>query len=395
MSDFDRVIDRHGSWCTQWDFVADRFGRDDLLPFTISDMDFATAPCITAELHKRVAHGVLGYSRWQHDDFLSSITHWYQKRFEVTARPEQIVYGPSVIYMVAQMIRHWSQPGDGVVIHTPAYDAFYKAIEGNLRNVLALPLRRVNAEWQCDMAELETLLARDDCKVLLLCSPHNPTGKVWRRQELEQMSALCQRHNVRVISDEIHMDMVTGEAKHLPWSEVASGRWALFTSASKSFNIPALTGAYGFISDEQDRAAWFQALKNADGLSSPAVLAVAAHIAAYRHGSHWLDALRDYLRDNLQHVARRLNEAFPELNWQPPQATYLAWIDLNPLAIDEHQLQKELIEQQKVAIMPGYTYGPEGQGYLRLNVGCPRSKVDDGLDRLIAGIARCHSARLK
>lgn len=386
MFDFDQVTDRHGSWCTQWDFVADRFGRDDLLPFTISDMDFATAPCIIAALQQRVTHGVFGYSRWQHEDFLSAIAHWYQQRFQTSVDTRQIVYGPSVIYMVAQMIRHWSSPGDGVLIHTPAYDAFYKAIEGNQRKVLALPLEKQAAGWHCNMAELEALLARDECKVMLLCSPHNPTGKVWRREELEQMSALCQRHGVRVISDEIHMDMVMSDAQHVPWSDVAKSRWALFTSASKSFNIPALTGAWGLISDEQDRQAWFHALKNADGLSSPAVLAVAAHIAAYREGESWLDALRAYLKANLEHVAARLNQAFPQLDWQPPQATYLAWIDLTPLGLDDVALQQELIERQKVAIMPGSTYGAQGKGFLRLNVGCPRSKVDDGLDRLIAAI---------
>lgn len=395
MFDFDKVVDRHGTWCTQWDFVADRFGHDDLLPFTISDMDFATAPCVTAALKARIDHGVLGYSRWQHDDFTAAITGWYHRRFQVHMDSTQLVYGPSVIYMVAQMIRHWSAPGDGVVIHTPAYDAFYKVIEGNQRTVLASPLTKHQGEWQCDMAALENLLQQENCKILLLCSPHNPTGKVWRRDELMQMAALCARYDVRVISDEIHMDMVMDESVHTPWSVVGHGRWALFTSASKSFNIPALTGAYGFISDEQDRQAWFQALKNADGLSSPAVLAVAAHIAAYTQGAAWLDALRRYLAGNLQHTARRLNTAFPALNWQPPQATYLAWIDLSPLALDDAALQHELITHQKVAIMPGSTYGGSGVGYLRFNVGCPRSKVDDGLDRLIAGIQRCLTATRK
>lgn len=387
--DFDRVVDRHGSWCTQWDFVADRFGQPDLLPFTISDMDIPTAPVVIAELQQRVAHGILGYSRWQHADFLDAISDWYQQRFAVSVDRQQIVYGPSVIYMVAQMIRRWSQPGDGVVIHTPAYDAFYKVIAGNQRDVLALPLHRHLGEWQCDMNALEALLAQEKCKILLLCNPHNPTGKVWSRAELETISALCARHQVRVISDEIHMDMLMSAVKHIPWSSVGQGRWALFTSASKSFNIPALTGAYGFISEESDRQAWFQALKNADGLSSPAVLAVAAHIAAYRHGAAWLDALREYLRANLHHVAARLNAAFPQLQWQPPQATYLAWIDLNPLHIDGNQLQRVLIEQQKVAIMAGETYGAEGAGWIRFNVGCPRSKVDDGLDRLITALHAC------
>ncbi|HBZ15695.1 MAG TPA: transcriptional regulator [Pantoea sp.] len=384
--DFNHVVDRHGSWCTQWDFVADRFGVADLLPFTISDMDFATAPCIVAALQQRLEHGVFGYSRWQHADFLSALQHWMRSRFHTEIPAESFVYGPSVIYMVAQLLRHWTQTDDEVLIHTPAYDAFYNTINGNQRHVLELPLQRHGNQWVCDMAQLETLLARPRCKVMLLCSPHNPTGKVWQLQELQQMAALCERHGVKVISDEIHMDMVLSDMPHTPWSQVATSDWALFTSASKSFNIPALTGAWGIIPNEHDRQAWFRALKQQDGLSSPAVMAIAATIAAYRDGAPWLDALRAYLRGNMQHIALRLNAEFPQLNWQPPAATYLAWIDLNPLGVDEQALQQRLIQQHKVAIMPGSTYGTASRGYLRLNAGCPRSKLDDGLDRLIAGL---------
>ncbi|HIF6573820.1 TPA: MalY/PatB family protein, partial [Serratia marcescens] len=303
MFDFSTPIDRHGTWCTQWDYIADRFGSDDLLPFTISDMDFATAPCILEALQQRLQHGVLGYSRWQHEDFLGALRHWYQQRFNTAIDTATAVYGPSVIYMAAQLIRQWSIPGDYVVTHTPAYDAFYKVILANQRQLLACPLHKAGDDWRCDMAHLEALLARPQTKILLLCSPHNPTGKVWRRDELQQMAELCERHDVRVISDEIHMDMVWGEHRHTPWSQVATGAWALLTSGSKSFNIPALTGAYGFISDDASREAYFQQLKARDGLSSPAVLAVAAHVAAYRHGEPWLDALRDYLQDNLTYVA--------------------------------------------------------------------------------------------
>lgn len=392
MFDFDRVTDRHGSWCTQWDFVADRFGVEGLLPFTISDMDFPTAPCVREALQQRLDHGVFGYSRWQHADFLAAVSGWYQQRFATAIDPQQLVYGPSVIYMVAQMIRLWSAAGDEVLIHTPAYDAFYKVIEGNQRQVLKLALQANDGEWQCDMAQLARALARPQCKVMLLCSPHNPTGKVWSRHELATMAELCARHGVRVISDEIHMDMTFAAAQHTPWCEVGTGHWALFTSASKSFNIPALTGAYGLIADDADRSAWFQALKNADGLSSPAVMAVAGHIAAYRAGAPWLDALRDYLYANLHYVAATLNAAFPELNLQPPQATYLAWIDLRPLAVDDQRLQHALIHQYKVAIMPGYTYGDEGRGFLRINVGCPRSKLQQGIEKLIAALRQCRAA---
>ncbi|MCK7228347.1 pyridoxal phosphate-dependent aminotransferase [Enterobacter asburiae] len=386
MFDFSTVVDRHGTWCTQWDYVADRFGAADLLPFTISDMDFATAPCITDALHQRINHGVLGYSRWKNDEFLAAVAHWFQQRFNSQIDRESVVYGPSVIYMVSELIRLWSNPGDGVVVHTPAYDAFYKAIEGNERHVVPVEMEKHAAGWQGNMAALEAALAKPENKILLLCSPQNPTGKVWTREELTQMAGLCARYDVAVISDEIHMDMVWREHRHTPWNEVARGKWALLTSGSKSFNIPALTGAYGLIGDEESRNGYLSALKGRDGLSSPSVLALTAHIAAYQHGAPWLDALRGYLEENLLYIAQEVNRAFPKLNWQPPEATYLAWIDLRPLNIDDWALQKVLIEQQKVAIMPGYTYGKEGNGFVRLNAGCPRSKLEQGVQRLIAGI---------
>lgn len=386
MFDFSHPVDRHGTWCTQWDYVADRFGAADLLPFTISDMDFPTAPVILDALVQRLAHGVLGYSRWKNEDFIGAVAHWYQTRFHCAIDPESVVYGPSVIYMVSQLIQQWSEPGDGVVIHTPAYDAFYKAIEGNQRQVLSAPLRHSAAGWTCDMLELEALLAKPECKIMLLCSPQNPTGKVWTREELSTMADLCERHNVQVISDEIHMDMVWDGHNHTPWSEVGTGSWALLSSGSKSFNIPALTGAYGLINSEADRLQYLSVLKGQDGLSSPSVLALVAHIAAYRNGEPWLNALRVYLQDNLKYVADTLNREFAQLNWQPPQSTYLAWIDLRPLGLDDKALQKALIEQQKVAIMPGYTYGKEGIGFIRLNAGCPRVKLEEGVKRLIAAI---------
>ncbi|AFM59683.1 MalY/PatB family protein [Enterobacter cloacae] len=386
MFDFSTVVDRHGTWCTQWDYVADRFGTADLLPFTISDMDFATAPCIIEALHQRIDHGVFGYSRWKNDEFLAAVSHWFRQRFNSRIETETVVYGPSVIYMVSELIRLWSMPGDGVVVHTPAYDAFYKAIEGNARHVVPVAMEKQATGWQGNMAALEAALAKPENKILLLCSPQNPTGKVWTREELTHMAELCARYGVAVISDEIHMDMVWGDHRHTPWNTVARGKWALLTSGSKSFNIPALTGAYGLIGDEESRNAYLGALKGRDGLSSPSVLALTAHIAAYQQGEPWLAALREYLEENLKFIAREMNSAFPTLNWTPPEATYLAWIDLRPLNIDDRALQKVLIEQQKVAIMPGYTYGNEGNGFIRLNAGCPHSKLEQGVQRLIAGI---------
>ncbi|WP_329226063.1 pyridoxal phosphate-dependent aminotransferase [Streptomyces sp. NBC_01460] len=377
--DFGTPVDRHGTWCTQWDYVEDRFGVPGLLPFTISDMDFETAPEIMTALRGRLDHGVLGYSRWRQDDFLSAIVHWYATRHATTVDPASVVYAPSVVYQVSQLLRLWSRPGDGVVAHTPMYDAFPRTVAAHGRRLLECPLD--------DRAELERLLALPDTAVLLLCSPHNPTGRVWSQAELERMARLCERHGVAVISDEIHSDLAHAPHVHRPWAGIGGeGRWAVVTSASKSFNIPALTGSYGIMGDPVSRDAYLRQLKEADGLSSPAVLSLVGHIAAYREGGPWLDALRAYLAGNLTMVADRLREEFLGLGWEPPQAGYLAWIDLRPLGVDDDALQRELVEVEKVAIMPGAAYG--APGWLRLNVGCPRSKAEAGVEALVRALHR-------
>lgn len=380
--DFDTPVDRHGTWCTQWDYVEDRFGVPDLLPFTISDMDFETAPAVLSALRGRLDHGVLGYSRWRQADFLSAIVDWYGERHATEVAPESIVYGPSVIYQVSQLLRLWSRPGDGVVVHTPTYDAFPKTVAAHERRLLGCPL----GDW----AELERLLALPDTAVLLLCSPHNPTGHVWTEAELDRVAALCARYGVAVISDEIHSDLAHPPHVHRPWSlhGARDGRWAVVTSASKSFNIPALTGSYGIIGDAATREAYLRNLKEADGLSSPAVLSLVGHIAAYREGGPWLEALGTYLRGNLHLIADRLNKAFPTLDWTPPQAGYLAWIDVSPLGVRDETLQRELIDTQKVAIMPGTAYG--SPGHVRLNAGCPRAKVERGVTALVEAVRAIH-----
>ncbi|PSV18466.1 transcriptional regulator [Photobacterium leiognathi subsp. mandapamensis] len=386
MFDFSTPVNRYGTYCTQWDYVEDRFGEADLLPFTISDMDFAIAPCIEQALSERLAHGVFGYSRWNHDDFKSAITGWFARRYHSQINLDHIVYGPSVIYIIAQLVMQWTKQGEGVLIHTPAYDAFGNMLAANDRLMLTSPLlKTAGGSYEIDWVQFKAQAAKAECKVLLLCSPQNPTGRVWTRDELKRMAQICQQHHVKVISDDIHMDMAFND--YIPWSEVAvDDNWALVSSGSKSFNIPALTGAYGFIANAEVRDRYLTQLKAAHGLSSPSILGVIGHIAAYNHGEAWLERLKDYLQANLHYVAEQLNQAFPELNYQVPEGTYLAWIDLTPLNIDMDALQQRLIRHYKVAIMRGDTYGKEGQGYVRLNVGCPRSKVETGLQALISAL---------
>ncbi|WP_241671733.1 aminotransferase class I/II-fold pyridoxal phosphate-dependent enzyme [Streptomyces sp. IB2014 016-6] len=381
--DFDTPVDRRGTWSVQWDGVADRFGVDGLLPFTISDMDFASAPEVLAALRSRLAHGVLGYTDWRHEDFLSALRHWFTTRYDTELDTDRVVYAPSVLNQVSQLLRMWTGPGDGVVVHTPTYDGFRKAVTGLGRELRGVPVG--------DTSALERELARADSKVLILCSPHNPTGRVWTERELTVFAGLAAAYDVAVISDEIHADFVHPEfvpdgRRHLPWSRFGTGRWAIVTSASKSFNFPALSGSYGVIGDPDDHAEFMRRMLTAEGLASPAVLALTAHITAYREGAPWLDALNTYVAANLRMLADRLDAAFPQLAWRPPEAGYLAWIDLRPLGVDDAALQRELIEHEKVAIMPGTTYGCEG--YVRLNVGCPRAKAELGTEALIRALGR-------
>ncbi|MFF0062594.1 MalY/PatB family protein [Streptomyces sp. NPDC005279] len=381
--DFDTPVDRHGTWSVQWDGVADRFGRDGLLPFTISDMDFASPPEVLDALKRRIEHGIFGYTDWRHEDFLSAIRDWFAGRYSTDIDTDRIVYGPSVLNQLSQLLRMWTGPGDGVVVHTPTYDGFLKAISGLGRELRGVPLG--------DPVALERQLARPDSKVLVLCSPHNPTGTVWTEAELKEFARLAEAYDVAVISDEIHADFVHTDfvpegRGHLPWTRFGTGRWALITSATKAFNFPALSGSYGIIGDPGDHAAFLRRMQTGEGLASPAVLSLTAHIAAYRNGGPWLDRLNAYVAGNLRLVAERLNSAFPELRWQPPQAGYLAWIDLRPLGVDDAALQRELIDRERVAIMPGTTYGSDG--FLRFNVGCPRAKAEQGVDALIRALHR-------
>ncbi|OEE67330.1 transcriptional regulator [Enterovibrio norvegicus FF-33] len=382
---FDTPVDRMGTYCTQWDYVQDRFGKAGLLPFTISDMDFAAPDAVIDALKARLEHPVLGYSRWNHDDFKGAIERWYQRRFDTQIDKDTLVYGPSVIYIIAKLIEKWSHAGDGIVFQTPAYDAFDKLVEGAGRRCIRNPLLKIASGWEINWPLLEQQLAQPDTTVFLLCSPHNPTGRVWSRKELERIAALCDEHDVALISDEIHMDVAF--KAHAPWLGFGmKQRWALVTSASKSFNIPALNGAYAMISSEQSRNDYLFKLKEVDGLSSPSILGVIGMMAAYNHGETWLTALNAYVKESHELVRDTLNSAFANVQYQVPDATYLAWLDLSALNLDMQKLQSDLIEHFNVAIMDGGVYGEVGQGYVRLNLGCPRSKVQAGLDALVGAI---------
>ncbi|MFF7440751.1 PatB family C-S lyase [Streptomyces sp. NPDC008122] len=382
MYDFDRETDRRGTSSVQWDGAADRFGVPDLLPFTVSDMDFASPPEVLAALRERVDHGVFGYTDWRLGEFREAIRHWYASRHGAEIDPETLVYAPSVLSQLSQLLQMWTEPGDGVVVHTPTYDGFRKVVTGLGRELRGVPVG--------DPEALERELARPDSRMLLLCSPHNPTGRVWTEEELTVFAELAERHGAAVVSDEIHADLTSEGHRHVPWTRIAEPgrgrRWALVTSGTKAFNFPALSGSYGVVGDPDEREAFVRRMETGEGLGSPAVLSLTAHTAAYRRGADWLDELRGYVAGTMAMIRTRLAEGLPEVDWTPPQAGYLAWIDLRPLGIEDGRLQEELVTTERVAVMPGGVYG--APGFVRLNVGCPRSKAERGVDALVRAADR-------
>ena len=380
---FDTAINRKGTYCTQWDYVEDRFGEADLLPFTISDTDFMVPEEVLETLKERMNHPVFGYTRWNHHELKEAIKQWYQSRFDTLLEEEWIMYTPTVIYAVSTLIQMLTKKGEGVVLQTPAYDAFFKVIQDNDRLLVENPLIYEENQYRIDFTDLEEKLARPENKVLLLCSPHNPTGRVWKQWELEKIVALCRHYSIFLLSDEIHMDILGRGQRHIPITSFNYEQVAIVTSGTKTFNFPGLTFAYALIPILGLREHFQRKLKNADGLSSTNIFGMLATMSAYRYCSHWVDELNHYLESNQRYVKAFIQEKLPDVKVVDLEATYLMWLDISKAVSDTSLLREKLISVGKVAIMDGSIYGGNGHQFLRLNIGCPKSKLVDGLDRML------------
>lgn len=382
MINFDKKIDRLGTYCTQWDYVEDRFGKKGLLPFTISDMDLEFPDEITEVLQERLNHRVLGYSRWKHDDFRNSVTNWYIRRFNCSIDSNWIYYSPSVMYSISKLIEIFSDEGDGILINTPAYNAFYDVIANNNRNIIKSPLVNEGGLYLIDFEDFEKKCKKS--KIFILCNPHNPTGRVWSELELAKIVGICKDNDVKIISDDIHMDIVY-DNRMTPILKVAESYLdSIFicTSASKSFNIPALTGSYVIIPNESIRNQFENITRYRDFVNSPAILAILATMVCYNDCEYWLDELLKYLKDNLEYTINYIKDSLEPLKLIMPEGCYFAWIDFSDLKISSEEFQKLLMDIGEVAIMSGNVYGEESEFYLRLNVACSREKLEDGLNRV-------------
>lgn len=382
MYDFDHEISRLHTYSTKWDYIADRFSRDDIIPFSISDTDFMTSNEIISALQQRVAHGIFGYSRWNHDDFKQSIANWFASRFSVTMNKEWICYSPSVIYAISVMIQLKSAPQQNVLVLSPMYDAFFNLVKQNNRQLIEhkLQFNAARQHFEIDWVHLEAQLADPLTRIFLLTNPHNPTGRVWQHEELTKLYQLCQQHQVFLISDDIHMDIVYQGHQYIPITQIGLKNVCLVTSNSKSFNVPSLGGAYLFIPDNELQQQFLMMIKGRDGLSSPSILGITALMTGYNQSANYIDEQLTYLSNNRQFIIDYIQQHLPQIEFAPPEGTYLAWLNVKKLNCSVDTLQKALVDIGKVGIMSGQSYGDEH--YLRLNFACTQHHLRYGLDGL-------------
>lgn len=378
---FDRIIERKNTYSTQWDFIEDRFGRSDLLPFSISDTDFQAPAAILEELRKLVDHGIFGYSRWNHNAFKNSISSYYRKAHQTEVESDWVVYSPSVLYSISVLLRQLTEKQATILVFDPMYDAFIHVVEKNERKLTTVPLNR-ERNYQINFPLFEEKVAQS--QLFLLCSPHNPTGKVFSQQEMSKMVNICQKYRVPIISDEIHSDMILFKNTHYPllnWYNDYENL-IIVSSASKTFNIPGLGGSYALIPSKKMRESFLIQTKERDFVNSPSIMGMVATMTAYNQCQDYTEALTDYIEGNMLFLANYLKQELPEITFQLPQATYLAWLDMRGLGYSSEMLQEALVNVGKVGIMRGEVYGENGQGFLRMNLGCPRAKMIEGLERM-------------
>lgn len=379
---FDKVIDRKGTKSVKWDYLKDFFGRDDILPMWVADMDFLSPAPVIDEIRKRAEHGVYGYTGFP-DSLYAAISDWMAERHCWSIRRDWITFSPGVVPALNIAILSFTKPGDGVVIQSPVYRPFFDAIENNGRTLARCPLRLENGRYMMDFAGLEDSF-KSGAKMAILCSPHNPVGRVWDRDELKRFGELCVKYNVIIVSDEIHCDIVYSGAKHVPIASISDEireKTITCIAPSKTFNIAGLSTSAVVISNSGLFSKFTQTL-NSLGISGGNVFGITGAEAAYRYGGEWLDELLGYLEGSLDFLIRYIDERIPGISVVKSQGTYLAWLDCRSLGMDRKQLVNFMLDKARVGLNDGTEYGIDGEGFMRLNFACPRSILEEGLMRI-------------
>lgn len=376
---FDEIVPRRGSNSYKWDTAKE----DDILPMWVADMDFRTAPAISDALAKRVQHGVFGYAKVPHAYF-DAVCGWSQKRHRFTIQKDWILYTSGVVPALSAIIKALTEPGDKVIIQTPVYNCFFSSIRNDQCEMVANKLIYTNGTYGIDFEDLEKKAADPRAKVMLLCSPHNPVGRVWTRDELERMGEICLRHDVIVVSDEIHCDLVYPGHTHIPFASVSEAflqRSVTCTSPSKTFNLAGIQVANIIAADEEIRRKIDKAL-NVNEVCEINVFAIEALIAAYTEGDDWLEELKVYLYENYITLFDFFKQYLPHLPVLPLEATYLVWVDCTALKQGSKEIAHALLEKEKLWINEGLMYGEAGEGFIRINIATCRQNLMKGLEKI-------------
>ena len=386
--DFDTTIDRRGTACEKWDDMEHLFGRDGLSAFWVADMDFKSAPEIIDVLKKEAEFGVFGYPTEQIGRYQTAVADWERHRHRWDVKPEQVGFMPGVVTGIAVALNEFTEPGDGVVMQTPAYPPFFNLITKNGRIIVENPLRETEKNYEMDLDHLAGAL-KTGVRALVLCSPHNPVSRVWRPDELAALGRLCLEREIVVISDEIHQDLVYSDAKHTPMSVTCPELDPLLITLiapSKTFNIAGLRASAWIARDKHifDRMSRAFERLHLSGLN---MFGLHALEAAYNKGEPWLDAALAYLEGNRALVENFLRERMPRVKLKHPEGTYIFWLDFRDYGLTSGELRKILIDGARVALNDGSTFGRAGEGFARLNIGCPRSRLQEGLDRIADAFA--------
>jgi len=386
--DFDTIIERRGTGCEKWDDLGEIFGTDDVLPFWVADMDFAAAPGILAAVRAKAAHPVYGY-HVKEESFFQAAMDWERRRHGWAIRRDWIVNTPGVVSSLGAAVLALTSPGDKIVIQPPVYPPFFSCVTRNGRQVVENPLRERGGRWEMDLADLESKLG-PDVKMFVLCSPHNPVGRVWTRDELLALGEVCLRHDVTIVADEIHCDLVFSGHRHIPFATLGpalAARTVTFFSPSKTFNIAGTYTSLAVVSDPERRAK-YGALLAGLGISSGNLFGLAAAEAAFTTGEDWLDSLLPYLEANADLLAEFVGREMPGVKVAKPEGTYLSWLDFRGRFPDHAELNKFLVAEAKVGLNNGLTFGRQGEGFARFNFACPRKLMAEGLERIAAALRK-------
>lgn len=383
--DFDEIIPRRGTNSYKWDSMpADR----DVLPLWVADMDFRTAPAITEALARRVGHGIFGYVRVP-DEYYTAVIRWFERRHNWLLDQSWFIYTSGVVPAISAVIKALTQPGDGVVLQTPVYNCFFSSVRNNGCRIVTNPLKYEHQTYRIDFEDLERKTADPGVKLMLLCNPHNPAGRVWTREELCRIGEICLKNGVTVVADEIHCELVFPGHTYTPFASI-SDRHLQYSvtclSPSKSFNIAGLQIANIIAWDREVRHRIDRAI-NINEVCDVNPFGIEATVAAYNEGEEWLLQLLDYLKANYDFLCDFFHNHLPQIPVTELEGTYLVWTDCRALSVPSGELQESLLRETGLWLNSGTMYGTEGEGFLRWNIACPRKVLEDALTRFLHFVA--------